>query len=72
MVRNWFLGHQRLRSLVDQARACRWTKGYDGFFCSILSLSAEPVQGRAYAGALGWYKLFVGGFDLTGSALVPR
>lgn len=30
------------------------------------------VRARAYVSALGWYRLIVGGVDLTGSALVPR
>ncbi|MDQ0613990.1 alpha-L-rhamnosidase [Microbacterium sp. W4I4] len=37
-----------------------------------LELSAPVVRGRAYASALGWYRLFVNGADLTGPALVPR
>jgi alpha-L-rhamnosidase len=37
-----------------------------------LVLSAPVVRGRAYASALGWYRLFVNGGDLTGPALVPR
>lgn len=30
------------------------------------------VRTRAYVSALGWYRLFVDGTDLTGAALVPR
>jgi alpha-L-rhamnosidase len=30
------------------------------------------VHARAYASALGWYRLFINGDDLTGPALVPR
>ena len=30
------------------------------------------VRGRAYVSALGWYRLFINGVDLTGPALVPR
>jgi alpha-L-rhamnosidase len=37
-----------------------------------LELDAEVVRARAYVSALGWYRLFVNGHDLTGSALVPR
>lgn len=37
-----------------------------------LQLPAAVVRGRAYASALGWYRLFVNGTDLTGPALVPR
>lgn len=36
-----------------------------------LNLPAPVLRGRAYASALGWYRLFVNGVDLTGSALVP-
>lgn len=35
-------------------------------------LPAEVVRGRAYVSALGWYRFFVNGVDLTGPALVPR
>ena len=37
-----------------------------------LDLDSPVVRARAYASALGWYRLFVNGDDLTGSALVPR
>ncbi|KAK6857716.1 putative alfa-L-rhamnosidase [Apiospora arundinis] len=32
----------------------------------------QPLRGRAYATACGWYKLFINGVDVTGTALVPR
>jgi alpha-L-rhamnosidase len=35
-------------------------------------LPTEAVTGRAYVSALGWYRFFVNGHDLTGPALVPR
>ncbi|MFD4960414.1 family 78 glycoside hydrolase catalytic domain [Microbacterium sp. NPDC058389] len=37
-----------------------------------LVLPAAVVRARAYASALGWYKLFVNGHDVTGASLVPR
>jgi alpha-L-rhamnosidase len=37
-----------------------------------VELPADVVRGRAYVSALGWYRLFVNGQDLTGNALVPR
>ncbi|MCC2031505.1 family 78 glycoside hydrolase catalytic domain [Microbacterium allomyrinae] len=37
-----------------------------------LDLPAHVVRGRAYVSALGWYKFFVNGRDLTGTSLVPR
>ncbi|HUJ29386.1 MAG TPA: family 78 glycoside hydrolase catalytic domain, partial [Myxococcales bacterium] len=37
-----------------------------------LKLPAAAVRGRAYASALGWYRLYVNGADVTGRALVPR
>ena len=33
---------------------------------------AAVVRARAYVSALGWYRLFVNGHDLTGNRLVPR
>jgi alpha-L-rhamnosidase len=35
-------------------------------------LAADVTRGRAYVSALGWYRFFVNGADLTGPALVPR
>ena len=37
-----------------------------------IDLPASVVKGRAYVSALGWYRLFVNGHDITGNALVPR
>ena len=37
-----------------------------------VDLAAPVVRGRAYVTALGWYRFFVNGTDLTGPALVPR
>jgi alpha-L-rhamnosidase len=37
-----------------------------------LPLQLEVVWARAYVSALGWYRLFVNGEDLTGNTLVPR
>lgn len=37
-----------------------------------LNLPASVKRGRAYVSALGWYRFFVNGQDLTGNALVPR
>jgi alpha-L-rhamnosidase len=37
-----------------------------------LSLDAEVVRARAYVSALGWYRLFINGEDLTGNVPVPR
>lgn len=38
----------------------------------LVELPAAVVRGRAYVSALGWYRFFVNGEDLTGNALVPR
>lgn len=37
-----------------------------------IAVPAGVVRARAYATALGWYRLFANGDDLTGAALVPR
>jgi alpha-L-rhamnosidase len=37
-----------------------------------MTLDAPVVRARAYVSALGWYRFFVNGKDLTGSSLVPR
>ena len=37
-----------------------------------VELSASVVRARAYVSALGWYRFFVNGHDLTVDALVPR
>lgn len=42
------------------------------YLSSSLQLAREPVRGRAYATACGWYKLFVNQNNVTGTALVPR
>lgn len=42
------------------------------YFRTTLVLDSPVVRARAYATALGWYKLVVNGVDHTGSALVPR
>lgn len=36
------------------------------------TLPGTVVRARAYASALGWYRLFVNDTDVTGDALVPR
>lgn len=42
------------------------------FLYKYFHLKGIPVQGRAFATACGWYKLFINGHNVTGSALVPR
>lgn len=42
------------------------------YFEGTVRLGADVVRARAYATALGWYRLYVNGADLTGPALVPR
>ncbi|MGW0704472.1 family 78 glycoside hydrolase catalytic domain [Streptomyces sp. NPDC002643] len=42
------------------------------YFRTELDLPAPVVRGRAYASALGWYRLFVNDTNVTGHALVPR
>ncbi|MEV3963732.1 family 78 glycoside hydrolase catalytic domain [Nocardia sp. NPDC050193] len=37
-----------------------------------VSLPGPVARARAYASALGWYRLVINGHDLTGPALVPR
>ena len=37
----------------------------------VLDLPAPIVRARAFASALGWYRLLVNGDDISGSALVP-
>jgi alpha-L-rhamnosidase len=37
-----------------------------------VDLPAPILKARAYVSALGWYRLFVNGHDMTGNALVPR
>ncbi|KAF5010321.1 hypothetical protein FDECE_3526 [Fusarium decemcellulare] len=38
----------------------------------LVEISHSPLQARAYATACGWYKLFINGVNVTGTALVPR
>lgn len=42
------------------------------YFHTTMELTAPVVRGRAYASALGWYRLFVNGADVSGHSLVPR
>ncbi|MFJ4175342.1 family 78 glycoside hydrolase catalytic domain [Microbacterium sp. NPDC089696] len=42
------------------------------YFQGVDTLPAPVVRARAYASALGWYRLFINGTDVTGHALVPR
>jgi alpha-L-rhamnosidase len=42
------------------------------YLSSSFLLAREPVRGRAYATACGWYKLFINQNNVTGTALVPR
>lgn len=42
------------------------------YFHTELNLAVPVVRGRAYASALGWYRLFVNDTNVTGHALVPR
>jgi alpha-L-rhamnosidase len=42
------------------------------YFRGVADLPGGVVRARAYASALGWYRLFVNGLDQTGHALVPR
>jgi alpha-L-rhamnosidase len=53
-----------VRAAVDERAAL--------YLRHVLELPAAVVKGRAYASALGWYRLFVNRQNLTGSALVPR
>ncbi|MGN6125593.1 MAG: family 78 glycoside hydrolase catalytic domain, partial [Humibacter sp.] len=42
------------------------------YFRGDIELPTDVVRARAYASALGWYRLFVNDSDITGHALVPR
>jgi len=42
------------------------------YFHALEEVPGEVVSARAYASALGWYRLYVNGADVTGHALVPR
>jgi alpha-L-rhamnosidase len=57
------------------AMTTTWSSAKDDrviYLSSSLHLAREPVRGRAYATACGWYKLFVNQHNVTGTALVPR
>lgn len=68
--------------VLDPAlRTARWMSGpapasssdYRALYLrSTVELAGEVVRARAYVSALGWYRFFVNGTDLTGPALVPR
>jgi alpha-L-rhamnosidase len=42
------------------------------YFRTLQDLPSRVVRGRAYTSALGWYRLFINGKDITGQSLVPR
>lgn len=42
------------------------------YFRTVVHLPEQVERARAYVSALGWYRLFINGHDLTGPALVPR
>ncbi|MFD5215866.1 family 78 glycoside hydrolase catalytic domain [Microbacterium sp. NPDC058345] len=42
------------------------------YFSGTINVPTDVVKARAYATALGWYRLIVNGVDVTGPALVPR
>ncbi|MEU8240968.1 family 78 glycoside hydrolase catalytic domain [Actinoplanes missouriensis] len=42
------------------------------YFTTSVQLPAPVVRGRAYTSALGWYRLYVNGTNITGHTLVPR
>jgi alpha-L-rhamnosidase len=42
------------------------------YFRSCLNIPTGVLKGRAFVTALGWYRLFVNGTDLTGNCCVPR
>ena len=42
------------------------------YFRGVSELPALIMRARAYVTALGWYRLFINGQDVTGHALVPR
>ena len=65
--------------LLDQDDwSARWigarddTLGRPIYLRGEIAIPANVVRARAYASALGWYRLFANGTDLTGDALVPR
>ncbi|MBB2947330.1 alpha-L-rhamnosidase [Actinoplanes lutulentus] len=68
--------------ILDPARwRARWISGpapastadYQVVYLrTVVEVPSAVVRGRAYVSALGWYRFFVNGVDLTGPALVPR
>ncbi|KAH0339053.1 glycoside hydrolase family 78 protein, partial [Aureobasidium melanogenum] len=42
------------------------------YFRGCLTIPAGVLKGRAFVSALGWYRFFVNGTDLTGNCCVPR
>ena len=56
------MSREELRGRSDRALCLRGT----------VDLQADVTAGRAYVSALGWYRFFVNGQDLSGPALVPR
>ncbi|KAI5242387.1 hypothetical protein E4T43_04808 [Aureobasidium subglaciale] len=42
------------------------------YFRGCLTIPTGVLKGRAFVTALGWYRLFVNGADLTGNCCVPR
>jgi alpha-L-rhamnosidase len=42
------------------------------YFRGAMEVGTTVIRARAYVSALGWYRFFVNGHNLTGSALVPR
>lgn len=42
------------------------------YLSTTIELPADVVRARAYTSSLGWYRLFVNEYDVTGTALVPR
>ncbi|THY18778.1 hypothetical protein D6D00_07960 [Aureobasidium pullulans] len=42
------------------------------YFRGCLTIPSGVLKGRAFVTALGWYRLFVNGSDLTGNCCVPR
>ncbi|AZH82022.1 alpha-L-rhamnosidase [Plantibacter sp. PA-3-X8] len=42
------------------------------YLSTTIELPGDVVRARAYASALGWYRLFINEHDITGTALVPR
>ncbi|RDI44619.1 alpha-L-rhamnosidase [Nocardia mexicana] len=69
----------RFETGMGAAQWCaRWITGPDVtapatlYLRTELSLPGRVVRARAYASALGWYRLVINGLDLTAPALVPR